>query len=125
MLVFPKEKHQNSQKRAKFMNFSFWPFLWSGLPGRLLGEGHCILDEAEWKVVLDSLGEAAGMWEQLLPMWAMLEVEEGSALALRLSMKVLRPWFLLSGLTSTREKVRRNPTLRAQRLKSFKIALRD
>ena len=33
---FPKEKHQNSQKRAKFMNFSFWPFLWFGLPGRLL-----------------------------------------------------------------------------------------
>ena len=24
---FPKEKHQNSQKWAKFMNFSFWPFL--------------------------------------------------------------------------------------------------
>ena len=33
---FPKEKHQNSQKSAKFMNFSFWPFLWFGLPGRLL-----------------------------------------------------------------------------------------
>ena len=33
---FPKEKHQNSQKWAKFMNFSFWPFLWFGLPGRLL-----------------------------------------------------------------------------------------
>ena len=33
---FPKEKHQNSPKRAKFMNFSFWPFLWFGLPGRLL-----------------------------------------------------------------------------------------
>ena len=31
-----KEKHQDSQKRAKFMNFSFWPFLWFGLPGRLL-----------------------------------------------------------------------------------------
>ena len=33
---FPKGKHQNSQKRAKFMNFSFWPFLWFGLLGRLL-----------------------------------------------------------------------------------------
>ena len=33
---FPTEKHQNSQKWAKFMNFSFWPFLWFGLPGRLL-----------------------------------------------------------------------------------------
>ena len=34
---FPKEKHQNShKKRAKFMNFSFCPFLWFGLPGRLL-----------------------------------------------------------------------------------------
>ena len=33
---FPKEMHQNSQKWAKFMNFSFWPFLWFGLPGRLL-----------------------------------------------------------------------------------------
>ena len=31
---FPKDKHQNSQKWAKFMNFSFWPFLWFGLPGR-------------------------------------------------------------------------------------------
>ena len=26
----PKAKHQNSQKWA---NFSFWPFLWFGLPG--------------------------------------------------------------------------------------------
>ena len=25
---FPKEKHQNSQKWAKFMNFSFRPFFW-------------------------------------------------------------------------------------------------
>ena len=33
---FPKEKHQNSQKWAKFMNFSFWPFLWFGLLGRFL-----------------------------------------------------------------------------------------
>ena len=33
---FPKEKHQNSQKWAKLMNFSFWPFLWFGVPGRLL-----------------------------------------------------------------------------------------
>ena len=33
---FPKENHQNSQKWAKFMNFSFWPCLWFGLPGRLL-----------------------------------------------------------------------------------------
>ena len=24
------------KKRAKFMNFSFWPFLWFGLQGRLL-----------------------------------------------------------------------------------------
>ena len=33
---FPEEKHQKSQKWAKFMSFSFWPFLWFGLPGRLL-----------------------------------------------------------------------------------------
>ena len=33
---FPKEENQNSQKWAKFMNFSFWPFLLFGLPGRLL-----------------------------------------------------------------------------------------
>ena len=33
---FPKEKHQNSQKWAEFMNFSFRPFLWFGLPGRPL-----------------------------------------------------------------------------------------
>ena len=32
--------HQNSQEWAKFMNFSFWPFLWSGLLGRLLIEFH-------------------------------------------------------------------------------------
>ena len=36
VLVFLREKPQNSQKWAKFMNFSFWPFLWFGLPGRLL-----------------------------------------------------------------------------------------
>ena len=36
VLVFLRKKHQNSQKWAKFMNFSFWPFLWFGLPGRLL-----------------------------------------------------------------------------------------
>ena len=28
-----KDKHQNSQKWAKFMNFSFWPFLWFGFAG--------------------------------------------------------------------------------------------
>ena len=36
---FPKEKHQNSQTWAKFINFSFWPFLWFGLPGRRLKKG--------------------------------------------------------------------------------------
>ena len=34
--LFSQGNHQNSQKWAKFMNFSFWPFLWFGLPGRLL-----------------------------------------------------------------------------------------
>ena len=33
---FPKGKYQNSRKWAKFMNFSFWPFLWFCFPGRLL-----------------------------------------------------------------------------------------
>ena len=33
---FPKKKHQNSQKWAKFMNLACGPFLWFGLPGRLL-----------------------------------------------------------------------------------------
>ena len=33
---FPEEKLQNSEKWVKFMNFSFWHFLWFGLPGRLL-----------------------------------------------------------------------------------------
>ena len=37
---FPKEKHPNSQKWAKFMNFAFWPFFWFGLQGRLLTQGH-------------------------------------------------------------------------------------
>ena len=32
----PKDKHQNSQKWAKFMNFLFWPSLLFGLQGRLL-----------------------------------------------------------------------------------------
>ena len=36
VLVFLRKKHQNSQKWVKFMNFSLWPFLWFGLPGRLL-----------------------------------------------------------------------------------------
>ena len=40
---FPKEKHQNSQKWAKFMNFSFWPFMWFGFPGRLLRENRDLL----------------------------------------------------------------------------------
>ena len=40
---FPKGKHQNSQKWAKFMNFSFLPFLWFGLPGRLLIQGSLLI----------------------------------------------------------------------------------
>ena len=27
------------------MNFSFWPFLWFGLPGRLLSKGHADIFE--------------------------------------------------------------------------------
>ena len=46
---FPKEKHQNSQKWAKFMNFSFWPFLWFGLPGRLLKDGHARVETRVFK----------------------------------------------------------------------------
>ena len=47
---FPKEKHQNSQKWAKFMNFSFWPFLWFGLPGRLLTLNHVtVIAENSWE----------------------------------------------------------------------------
>ena len=41
---FPKEKHQNSQEWPKFMNISFWPFLWFGLPGRLL----ILLSHKKW-----------------------------------------------------------------------------
>ena len=40
---FPKEKHQNSQKWAKFMNFLFWLFLWFGLPGPLPIPAFCLL----------------------------------------------------------------------------------
>ena len=37
VLVFlRKNTPEFTQKWAKFMNFSFWPFLWFGLPGRLL-----------------------------------------------------------------------------------------
>ena len=45
---FPKEKHQNSRKWAKFMNFSFWPFIWFGLQGRLLTEA--LLEIGFWQV---------------------------------------------------------------------------
>ena len=45
---FPKEKHQNSQKWVKLMNFSFWPFLWfaratpdSMFPTCALGSTRC------------------------------------------------------------------------------------
>ena len=34
-----KEKHPSSQKKVKFMNFSFWPLCWFGLLGRLLTKG--------------------------------------------------------------------------------------
>ena len=40
---YPKEKHQNSRKWVKFMNFSFWPFLWFDLPGRLLKGSSAVL----------------------------------------------------------------------------------
>ena len=36
IVLVSQGKHQNSQKWAKFMNFSVWPFLWFGLPGRPL-----------------------------------------------------------------------------------------
>ena len=38
---FPKEKHKiiHRQMGEIFMNFSFWPFIWFGLPGRLLTKG--------------------------------------------------------------------------------------
>ena len=38
MLVFLREKHQNSLKNGReiHMNFSFWPFLWFGVPGQFL-----------------------------------------------------------------------------------------
>ena len=36
VLVLLRKKHLNSQRRVKFMNFSFWPFVWFGLLGRLL-----------------------------------------------------------------------------------------
>ena len=34
--LFSQGKTPEFTKRAKFMNFSFWPFLWFGLLGRLL-----------------------------------------------------------------------------------------
>ena len=40
---FPKENTPEFIKKMgeKFMNFSFWPFLWFGLPGRLLAIQGC------------------------------------------------------------------------------------
>ena len=38
LLVFLRKNRQNSEKWAKFMNLSFWHFLWFGLPGRLLSQ---------------------------------------------------------------------------------------
>ena len=46
---FPKEKQHTvtteftKNGRTMHMNFSFWPFLWFGLPGRLL----CLLEAPE------------------------------------------------------------------------------
>ena len=37
-----RAEDQNSRKWAKFMNFSFWPFFWFGLPGRLLNSGNVL-----------------------------------------------------------------------------------
>ena len=37
VLIFPRKNTRIfTEKWAKFMNFSFWPFFWFGLPGRLL-----------------------------------------------------------------------------------------
>ena len=33
VLVFLRKNTRIHKKRAKFMSFSFWPFLWFGLPG--------------------------------------------------------------------------------------------
>ena len=40
--LFPKEKHQNLQKWAKFMNFSFWPFLWFWFARATPHSSHCL-----------------------------------------------------------------------------------
>ena len=53
---FPKEKHQNSQKWAKFMNFSFWPFLWFGLLGRTW------LLESVWKLIAPAKKTFRNYW---------------------------------------------------------------
>ena len=36
--LFSQGKTPEFTKMGKFMNFSFWPFLWFGLPGRLLSQ---------------------------------------------------------------------------------------
>ena len=46
VLVFLRKKHQNSRKWAKFMDSSFWPFLWFGLSG--WSPGFWYLDERFW-----------------------------------------------------------------------------
>ena len=58
--LFPKEKHQNSQKWAKFMNFSFWPFLWFGLPGRLLRKQESVADSGCLHVSQNLVNKASG-----------------------------------------------------------------
>ena len=51
------KKHQNSQKWAKFMNFSFWPFLWFGLPGWLLTDS--LVQPPNFGIAPKSRGEGA------------------------------------------------------------------
>ena len=53
------------KKKAKFMNFSFWPFLWFGLPGRLL-TGHGAPKEFEDKSSCSNVGP----WQSSLAMMA-------------------------------------------------------
>ena len=57
---FPKEKHQNITKKwVKFLNFSFCPFLWFGLPGRLLKRES--LQESSFKTQVRGLSDASDL----------------------------------------------------------------
>ena len=63
---FPKENTRIFTKMGEIhMNFSFWPFLWFGLPGRLLMQSKRRQDWGQW---CEDRGQARGISKLILPL---------------------------------------------------------